>query len=91
MEAKVASAGTADSFLKASNITRTVGKHTKNIELVDVMEEIGNPFLEEISDFLKLDTWDIVDPTVASFVRKAETMGPEQYQTFMTDPNNSHQ
>ena len=40
----------------------------------------------ETTDFLRLDTRDIVDPTVASSVRQAETMGQEQYQTFMTDP-----
>ena len=50
------------------------------------MEEMGNPFLEETTDFLRLDTRDIVDPTVAYSVRQAETMGQEQYQTFMTDP-----
>ena len=50
------------------------------------MEEMGNPFLEETTDFLRLDIKDIVDPTVASSVRQDETMGQEQYQTFMTDP-----
>ena len=62
----------------------TFGKQVK--ELVDVMEEMGNPFLEETTDLLRLDTRDIVDPTVTASVRQAETMGQEQYQTFMTDP-----
>ena len=43
-------------------------------------------FLKETTDFLRLDTRDIVDPAVAYSVRQAETMGQEQYQTFMTDP-----
>ena len=61
----------------------TFGKQVK--ELVDVMEEMGNPFLEETTDLLRLDTRDIVDPTVAASVRQAETMGQEQYQPFITD------
>ena len=46
---------------------------------------MGNPFLEETTDILRLDTRDIVDPTVASSVHQAKTMGQEQYQTFMID------
>ena len=62
----------------------TFGKQVQ--ELVDVMEEIGNPFLEETTDFLRLDTRDIVDSTLTASLRQAETMCQEQYQTFMTDP-----
>ena len=47
---------------------------------------MGNPFIEETTDFVRLDTRDIVDPTVAYSVCQAETMGQEQYQTFMADP-----
>ena len=47
---------------------------------------MGNPFIEKTTDLLRLDTGDIVDPSVASSVRQDETMGQEQYQTFMTDP-----
>ena len=47
---------------------------------------MGSPFIEETTDLLRLDTRDIVDPSVASSVREAETMSQEQYQTFMTDP-----
>ena len=50
----------------------TFGKQVK--ELVDVMEEMGNPFLEETTD-----------PTAASYVRQAETIGQQRYQAVMTD------
>ena len=61
----------------------TFGKQVK--ELVDVMEEMGNPFLEETTDHLRFDTRDIIDPTAASYVRQAETIGQQRYQTIMTD------
>ena len=52
------------------NCRMTFGKQVK--ELVDVMEETSNPFLEETTDLLRLDTREIVGPTVASSVRQAE-------------------
>ena len=35
-------------------------------KLVGVMEEMGNPFLEETTDLLRLHTRDIIDPKVVS-------------------------
>ena len=61
----------------------TFGKQVK--ELVDVMEEMGNPFLEETTDHQGFDTRDIIDPTAASYVRQTETIGQQRYQTVMTD------
>ena len=57
-------------------------EHVKN--LVQVMEEMGNPFLEEIKDLLRVDTRDIVDSAVASAICQAEEIGKKQYQTFET-------
>lgn len=54
-------------------------------QLTEVIEEMGNPFLEETTDLLKLDSRDIVDPAIVSSVRQAKTMGQQQYQTFVTD------
>ena len=58
------------------------GQHVTN--LVEVMEEIGNPFLEETTDLLRLDTRYIMDPAVSA-VCHAEEMGQQQYRAFMTD------
>ncbi len=53
--------------------------------LVEVIEEMGNPFLEESKDLLRLDTRDIIDPAVVSSVCQAEEIGQQQYQTFVAD------
>ena len=46
---------------------------------------MGNPFLEESKDLLKLDTRDIIDSAVASSICQAEEIGKKQYQTFVTE------
>lgn len=53
--------------------------------LVDVMEEMGNPFTEDSNDLLRLDTRDIVDPAIVETVRTIEDKGNLQYQTFTTE------
>ena len=42
--------------------------------LVAVLEEMGNPFLEDSLDLLVIDTRDIMDTQVAETVRKIETL-----------------
>jgi len=39
------------------------------------MEEMGNHFMEESKDLLRLDTRDIMDKTAASVICQAEEMG----------------
>ena len=51
------------------------------VKLVEVIEEMGTPFLEEISDLFKLDTRDIIDPSVAASLRQALEMGQQPYDT----------
>ena len=58
-------------------------QHVKG--LVEVMEKMGNPFLEERKDLLRLDTRDIIDPTVAPSFFQAEEIGQQQYESFITD------
>ena len=53
--------------------------------LVAVIEEMGNPFLEQSQDLLVLDTRDVLDPSVEESVRKAEKMGEEQYHDFVEE------
>ena len=53
--------------------------------LVAVMEEMGNPFLQQSQDLLILDTRDILDPSVGESVRKAEELGEKQYCDFVND------
>jgi len=49
--------------------------------LSDTMEELGNPFSENSSDLLVLDSRNIVDAAVADTVRQLKTLGNAQYQT----------
>lgn len=53
--------------------------------LVEVVEEMGNPFLEGTKDLLRFDTRDIMDPAVVSSVCSAEKKGVEQYETFVAE------
>lgn len=48
--------------------------------LVAVFEEMGNAFLEQSEDLLVPDIKYILDASVAEAIRKAETLGIEQYQ-----------
>ena len=50
--------------------------------LVNVMEELGNPFEEESEDRLVLDSKEISDPSAVEAVRKAHKIGQQQFQTF---------
>lgn len=53
--------------------------------LVEVIEEMGNPFFEDSKDLLRLDTRDMIDPAVASSVSQAENLGKQQYETFISE------
>ena len=53
--------------------------------LVEVIEDLGNPFKEESGDLLVLDTRDIADPAVVTTVRGIEKKGHDQYDSFVTD------
>ena len=53
--------------------------------LVAVIEEMGNPFLEQSQDLLVLNTRDILDLSVGESVRKAENVGEKQYHNFVEE------
>ena len=53
--------------------------------LVEVIEDLGNPFMDESGDLLVLDTRDIADPAVVTTVRWIEKKGHYQYDSFVTD------
>ena len=52
--------------------------------LVEVIEDLGSPFMEESGDHLVLDTRDIPDPAVVTTVRGIEKKGHDQYDSFVT-------
>jgi len=56
---------------------------TKDVcSLVNVMEALGNPFEEESEDLFVLDSKEIADPSAVVAVRKAHTIGQQQFRTF---------
>jgi hypothetical protein len=53
--------------------------------LADVIEEMGNPFDDNSGDLLVLDTRDIVDTAIINTLRQIESLGKEQYETYVTE------
>ncbi len=51
--------------------------------LTDTMEEMGNPFSEDSSDLLVLDSRNIADPAVVDTVRQMESLGKSQYDSYV--------
>ena len=47
--------------------------------LFNTIEEMGNPFLEQSGDLLKLNTHDIMDSKVVETVQTIEQIGKQQY------------
>ena len=50
--------------------------------LVNVMEELGNPFEEESDNLLVLDNKEIADPSAVETMKKAQKIGQQQFQAF---------
>ena len=51
--------------------------------LCDTMEKMGNPFTEDSTDLLVLDSGDIADPEVIESICKVEKLGQEQFNNFV--------
>ena len=49
---------------------------------VEVITDMGNPFIEESQELMHLDTRDVMDEEAAKSVRRAEELGVQQYQVF---------
>lgn len=54
-------------------------------KLSSVMKQMGNPFQEDSSDLLVLDTKDVADPAIAKLVSTHHTRGKAQFKAFMED------
>ena len=55
------------------------------VNLTNVIEEMGNPFNDESKDLLVLDSRDIADSLVVDAMRNLKKTGQEQYNTFVTE------
>ena len=57
--------------------------NTKNV--VEAIEEMGNPFLDDSSDLVALDTKLIMSETVVNNMQAAEQLGKTQYEAFVDE------
>ena len=85
------------SFLADGNDPLTSEKHheetvtfqnnfkTDVFKLVDEIEELGNPFLEDSGMIFSLDTKDIMDKTVVQALRTARDIGHTQFNEFIKE------
>ena len=48
-----------------------------------VLQDMGNPFQDESSDLLSLDTKNIVDPSLAQLVAAHHQRGLQQFEVFL--------
>lgn len=53
--------------------------------LVNTIEDLGNPFLEESQDLIALDTKQIPGNEAVAMMMKAEALGQEQSQSYTSD------
>ena len=53
--------------------------------LTSVIQEMGNPFCENSTDLLVLDSRDLTDAAVIDTVRKIEELGQDQYDTYVSE------
>uniref|UniRef100_UPI00358FF46D uncharacterized protein n=1 Tax=Myxine glutinosa TaxID=7769 RepID=UPI00358FF46D len=53
--------------------------------LIQVIDDMGNPFTDESGDLLVLDSRDIVDSEIADNVRSIENLGQQQYEQYVKE------
>lgn len=53
--------------------------------LIAVLEELGNPFLADSSDFIALDTKDIMPQVVIESLNKIQGIGQAEYDQYVNE------
>ena len=53
--------------------------------IVSTIEELGNPFEEESMDLISLVSKDIADPAMKATLNKIESVGKDQYESFIKE------
>lgn len=51
--------------------------------LCEAIKDMGNPFLEESGELMKLDTHDVVDQRVKTTLETMESVGQDQYEEYV--------
>ena len=79
--------GTIDTRIDSRHHEATVGAQTAFFEnvktLTTVLQDMGNPFQDESSDLLSLDTNNIADPSLAKLVATHHERGLQQFEVFL--------
>ena len=60
------------------SIQKTFASHVKSV--VDVLQDLGNPFMDTSKDLYTLDTRRVMSKSVVETVRTAEELGKAQYK-----------
>ena len=68
---------------QTKGVQATFAKHVK--ALTGVLEKLGNPFVEESNDLMRIDTRDIADEVTVQCIKQAEKLGEDQYATFIKE------
>ena len=55
------------------------------LSIVSAIEDMGNPFEEDSTDLLVLDSKEIMDDTVVKAVREVLSIGKDQYKAFVKE------
>ena len=55
------------------------------LSLISVIEDLGNPFEEESTDLLVLDSKEIADQAAVETVKNARRLGQEQFHAFVKE------
>ena len=53
--------------------------------LTDIIEQMGNPFTENSSDLIILDTRDIADPAIIERVHQIEKLRTDRYELYVQE------
>ena len=70
------------------SVQKTFQAQTNNV--IDVMEELGNPFADTSTDLYTLDSKLIMPDSVVHTIRTADDTGKAQHQTFVAERLNSN-
>ena len=79
--------GAIDTRIDSSHRKATLGAQTAFFDnmkaMTTVLQDMGNPFQDESSDLLSLDTKNIADPSLAKLVATHHERGLQQFEVFL--------
>ena len=83
-----AMSGTIDIRIDSRHHEATVGAQTACESHDNALQDMGNPFQDESSDLLSLNTKNIADPSLAQLVDTHHQRGLQQFEVFLSGRHN---